>query len=132
MLLPSIAPRRNRPRSTAPMLGAMLLIGAYGASAFCSLQRAHDQALQDAGAALAVMARSAESGTARSLFEVDAMLTGIERIVDQVLPKAALDSPALHTVLGQFNAQSLAVGDILILDAAGTVVNRTDATAGRP
>ena len=31
----------------------MLLIVAYGASAFCSLPRAHDQALQDAGATLA-------------------------------------------------------------------------------
>ncbi len=109
----------------------MLLIGGYGASAFSSLQRAHDQAMQDAGAVLVGMARSAETGTARSLFEVDAMLSGIERIVDQVLPTAALDSPALGTVLAQFNAQSLAVSDILILDRTGTVVNRAEATPGR-
>ena len=93
------------------------LIAAYGASTFWSLQRAHDQALRAAGAALESMARSAETGTTRSLFEIDAMLLGIERIVAAVLPTTALDGPALKTVLDQFNAQSLSVSDILILDA---------------
>ncbi len=104
----------------------MLLIGAYGASVFYSLQRARDQALQDAAAALAGMARSAESGTAQSLYEIDAVLAGIERIVDTVLPTAALGSPALKTVLGQFDAQNLAVGDLLIVDAEGKEVYQTN------
>ncbi|MGA8379911.1 MAG: ATP-binding protein [Stellaceae bacterium] len=130
MPLAPFAPRPKRPRGTVTVLGAMLLIGAYGASVFCSLQWAHDQALQDAAATLAGTARSAESGTARSLFEVDAMLSGIERIVDRVLPTTALDSPALNTVLGQFDAQSLTVSDILVLDAEGREVNQTESTPG--
>lgn len=83
------------------------LIAAYGASTLWSLQRAHDQALRTAGTALESMARSAETGTTRSLFEIDAMLIGIERIVDAVLPTTPLDGPVLKTVLDQFNAQSL-------------------------
>ena len=126
MLLAPTAPRRKRPRSMVSVLAAMLLIGAYGASVFYSLQRARDQALKDAAAALAEMARSAESGTARPLHEIDAMLTGVERIVDTVLPTAALDSPTLKTVLDQFDAQSLTVSDLLILDAEGRAVYQTN------
>jgi signal transduction histidine kinase len=120
--------RRVRPQRGVIVLSAAL-IAAYGASTFWSLQREHDQALQAAGAALESMARSAETGTDRSLFEIDAMLIGIERIVGAVLPTAPLDGPAVKTVLGQFNDQSLAVSDILILDAAGKEVNRANASA---
>ena len=122
--------RRVRPQRGVIALSAAL-IAAYGASTFWSLQRAHDQALRDAGAALQTMARSAETGTTRSLFEVDAMLLGIERIVATVLPRTALDDPSLKTVLGQFNAQSLSVSDILILDANGNEVNRANAAPDR-
>ena len=118
--------RRVRPQRGVIALSAAL-IAAYGASTFWSLQRAHDQTFRDAGAALQTMARSAETGTTRSLFEVDAMLLGIERIVATVLPRTALDDPSLKTVLGQFNAQSLSVSDILILDANGNEVNRANA-----
>ena len=38
----------------------------------------------------------------------------------RVLPTTPLDSPVLKTVLGQFNAQSLSVSDILILDVRAT------------
>ena len=128
MHLPPFTRRRNRgvrPQRGVIALSAVLIIG-YGASTFWSLQRARDQALHDAGAALESMARSAETGTTRSLFEIDAMLIGIERIVATVLPTTALNDPSLKTVLDQFNAQSLAVSDILILDANGKEVNRAD------
>ncbi len=107
------------------------LIVAYGASTLWSLQRTHDQALRAAGTALESMARSAETGTTRSLFEIDAMLLGIERIVVAVLPTTPLDGPVLKTVLGQFNAQSLSVSDILILDVSGNEVNRANAIPDR-
>jgi hypothetical protein len=83
MHLPPFAPsrqRRVRPQRGVIAL-SVALIAAYGASTLWSLQRAHDQALRAAGTALESMARSAETGTTRSLFEIDAMLIGIERIV---------------------------------------------------
>jgi len=119
------ANRRARPQRGVIVLSAAL-IAAYGASTFWSLQRTHDQALRDAGARLESMARSAATSTARSLFETDAMLSGIEQIVATVLPTPALDGASLRTVLEQFNNQSLAVRDILILDASGMVVNRAN------
>jgi signal transduction histidine kinase len=107
------------------------LIAVYGASTLWSLQRAHDQALRAAGTGLESMARSAETGTTRSLFEIDAMLIGIERILAVVLPTTPLDDPVLKTVLDQFNAQSLSVSDILILDVSGNEVNRANAIPDR-
>src|SRR5271163_4127579 len=83
MYLPSFAPsrqRRVRPQRRVIALSAAL-IAVYGASSLWSLQRAHDQALRAAGAGLESMARSAETGTTRSLFEIDVMLIGIEQIV---------------------------------------------------
>ncbi len=133
MHLPSFTPprdRRFRPQRGVIALSAALII-AYGASTFWSLQRAHDQALRAAGVALESMARSAETGTTRSLSEIDAMLVGFERLVAAMSPTTALDSPALKTVLAQFNAQSLSISDILILDAAGNEVNRANAIADR-
>jgi signal transduction histidine kinase len=120
--------RRARPQRGVIVLSAAL-IAAYGASTFWSLQRSHHQALRDAGARLESMARSAETSTARSLFEIDAMMSGIEKIVATVLPTPALDSASLRTALGQFNSQSPAVRDILILDANGKEVNRANANA---
>jgi signal transduction histidine kinase len=133
MHLPPFAPsrqRRVRPQRGVIALSAAL-IAAYGASTLWSLQRAHDQALRAAGTALESMARSAETGTTRSLFEIDAVLLGIEQIVAAVLPTTPLDGPVLKTVLGQFNAQSLSVSDILILDASGNEVNRANAIPDR-
>jgi signal transduction histidine kinase len=133
MHLPPFAPsrhRRVRPQRRVIALSAAL-IAVYGASTLWSLQRAHHQTLRAAGTALESMARSAEAGTTRSLFEIDAMLIGIERIVAAVLPTTPLDGPALKTVLGQFSAQSPSVSDILILDANGHEVNRANAIPDR-
>src|SRR5271155_1227122 len=133
MYLPSFAPsrqRRVRPQRRVIALSAAL-IALYGASTLWSLQRAHDQALRAAGVGLESMVRSAETGTTRSLFEIDAMLIGIERIVAGVLPTTQLDSSALKTVLGQFNAKSQSVSDILILDVSGNEVNRANAIPDR-
>jgi signal transduction histidine kinase len=133
MHLPSFAPsrqRRVRPQQRVIALSAAL-IAVYGASTLWSLQRAHDQALRAAGAGLESTARSAETGTTRSLFEIDAMLIGIEQIVAGVLPTTPLDSPALKTVLSQFNAKSQSASDILILDVSGNEVNRANAIPDR-
>lgn len=48
-----------------------------------------------------------------------------------MLPTTPLDGPVLKTVLGQFNAQSLSVSDILILDVSGNEVNRANAIPDR-
>ncbi|MGH6742096.1 MAG: hypothetical protein ACREDY_24235, partial [Bradyrhizobium sp.] len=106
------------------------LIAVAGTGTFWSEQRSYREAIQNAGAALEGTARSAEIGTGRSLLEIETMLAPIERIVDTELPRTPIDDRSLQTVLRQFNeqspAQSLAVGDILILDANGRVVNRVN------
>jgi signal transduction histidine kinase len=129
---------RILPQHGVIALSAVLIAG-YGASTFWSLQRAREEALRDAGSALESMARSAETGTSRSLFEIDAMLIGIGRIAATVLPTTQLGDPSLKTVLRQFNEQSLAVSDILILNNQGRELNRANPTpdragdyAGRP
>jgi signal transduction histidine kinase len=126
--LPAFIFRRNRrlrPQHAVIALSVVLVL-AYGASTFRFELHSYRQATNDAAAALQGTARSAEIGTTRSLFEIDAMLVGIERIVDTVLPTTALDSRSLSTVLSQFNEQSLSVSDILILNANGREVNRAN------
>src|SRR5580704_9835701 len=76
-----------------------ILVSAYGASMYASLHRAHRQALEDATSTLESIARSAEVGTNRAIFETDAMLLGIERMLETVLPNAPLDDRAVRAVL---------------------------------
>ncbi|HEV2099912.1 MAG TPA: ATP-binding protein [Stellaceae bacterium] len=59
---------RARPQRGVTVLAAVL-ITAYGAGTLWSLQRSHKQAMYDAGARLESIVHSAETGTARSLFE---------------------------------------------------------------
>ncbi|MGH7058858.1 MAG: PAS-domain containing protein [Stellaceae bacterium] len=106
------------------------LVAAVGASTAVTLWRGHHQTLRDARAALDSMARSAALGTSRSLFEIDAMLAGVQQLLDQVLTTAPLDDPAITVVLRQLDRQSLAVSDIVILDTAGREANRATPEAG--
>ena len=108
-----------------------VLVAAYGASTAVFLAHSHRQALRDAGGTLESTALSAAIGTNRSLFEIDAMLLGVERMLSTVLPDAKLDDPAVTTVLRQFNEENLAVSDILILDPDGREVNRADSAGIR-
>jgi signal transduction histidine kinase len=76
------------------------------------------------------MARSAALGTSHSLFEIDTMLAGVQQLLDQVLPAAGLDDPAVAILLAQLDRQNLAVSDILIVDNAGRAANRAKPQAG--
>jgi signal transduction histidine kinase len=106
-----------------------ILVSAYGASMYASLHRAHRQALDDATSTLESIARSAEVGTNRAIFETDAMLLGIERMLETLLPGTPLDDRAVRAMLNQINDQTLVVRDLLILDNAGHLVNKAGSTA---
>jgi signal transduction histidine kinase len=113
----------------AMMVLCAVLVSAYGASMYASLHRAYHQTLDDATANLDSIARSSEVGTNRSIFEVDAALLGVERMLDTLLPDTSLDDPAVKALLSQFDNQTLVVRDILILDTRGRLLNKATWTA---
>jgi signal transduction histidine kinase len=113
----------------AMMVLCAVLVSAYGASMYASLHRAYEQALNDAAATLESIARSSEVGTNRSIFEIDAALLGVERMLETVLPQAPLNGPAVKALLDQFDDQTLVVRDILILDNDGQLLNKAGWTA---
>src|SRR5580704_579848 len=80
-----------------------ILVSAYGASMYASLHRAHRQALDDATSTLESIARSAEIGTNRSIFETDAMLLGVERMLETLLPNTPLEDRRVRAMLNQIN-----------------------------
>lgn len=102
-----------------------VLVSAYGASMYASLHRAYRQALGDAGATLESIARSAEVGTNRSIFEIDAALLGVERMLDIMLPNAPLTERSVKTLLNQANDQTLVLRDLLIVDNEGRLLNKS-------
>lgn len=122
--------RRLWPRHVVIGLGAMLIM-VYGASTLISLRRAHQQALYDAGASLEGTARSAEIGTTHLLFEIDATLSGVDRMLSTVFSGAQWDDPSVKVLLRQLDAQSLAVSDLLILDDQGREMNRSSSGDSR-
>ncbi|HXC26467.1 MAG TPA: PAS-domain containing protein [Stellaceae bacterium] len=108
----------------AMMVLCAVLVSAYGASMYASIHRAYRQTMDDAGATLASIARSSEVGTNRAIFETDAALLGVERMLDTLLPDTSLDDPAVKALLSQFDNQTLVVRDILILDTHGRLLNK--------
>jgi signal transduction histidine kinase len=106
-----------------------ILVSAYGASMYGSLHRSYRQTLDDATGALQSIARSSEVGTNRSIFEIDAMLIGVERMLDTVLPGTPLADRKVKLLLTQVNDQTLAIRDIVIVDAAGQFLNNAGSTA---
>ena len=109
-----------------------ILVSAYGASMYGSLHRSFRQTLDDATGGLQSIARSAEVGTNRSIFEIDAMLLGVERMLETMLPNTPLSDPSVKQLLNQVNDQTLSVRDILIVDPAGQLVNNAGSTATTP
>ena len=109
-----------------------ILVSAYGASMYGSLHRSYRQTLDDATGGLQSIARSAEVGTNRSIFEIDAMLLGVERMLETMLPNAPLGDTGVKQLLNQVNDQTLAVRDILIVDPDGRLVNNAGSTATTP
>jgi len=108
-----------------------ILVSAYGASMFGSLHRAYNQTLDDATGNLQSIARSAEVGTNRSIFEIDAMLLGVERMLDTMLGGTPLDDHKVKLLLNQINDQTLVVRDILIVDAYGHLLNNAGSTTSQ-
>src|ERR1700724_381535 len=96
-----------------------ILVSAYGASMYGSLHRSYRQTLDDATGGLQSIARSAEVGTNRSIFEIDAMLLGVERMLETMLPDAPLTDVRVKKLLNQINDQTLSVRDILLVDTEG-------------
>ena len=113
----------------AMMVLCAVVVSAYGASMYASIHRAYRQTMDDATATLESIARSSEVGTNRSIFAIDAALLGVERMLDTLLPGAPLDDPAVKMLLNQFDAQTLLVRDILILDSQGRLVNKAGPTS---
>ena len=107
-----------------------VLVSAYGASMYASLHRAHRQALDDAAGTLESIARSAEVGTNRSIFEIDAALLGVERMLDVMLPDKPLTDRSVRVLLNQANDQTLVLRELLIVGADGRLVNKSGSTAG--
>jgi hypothetical protein len=124
-------PRRSRAQTAVILLGAVLVI-AYGASTLLSIRRSYQQTLHDGNATLESVARSAEIGTSRSLFEIDAVLRGVDRMLTTVYSGTQWDDPEVHTLLGQFDEQTSAISEILILDDQGREINSSRAADGRP
>jgi signal transduction histidine kinase len=104
---------------------------AFAASMAGSLHRSYQHAMDDAAEKLESVARSAEVGTTRALFEVDAMLLGVDRMLGALYPDLPLAAPEIRALLRQMNEQTLAVRDILLLDAAGIQVNGAGSTWSR-
>ncbi|HEV2185579.1 MAG TPA: PAS-domain containing protein [Stellaceae bacterium] len=109
-----------------------ILVSAYGASMYGSLHRSFRQTLDDATGGLQSIARSAEVGTNRSIFEIDAMLLGVERMLETMLPNTPLGDPSVKQLLNQVNDQTLSVRDILIVDSDGQLINNAGSTATTP
>src|ERR1700681_4180748 len=100
-----------------------ILVSAYGASMYGSLHRSYRQTLDDATGGLQSIARSAEVGTNRSIFEIDAALLGVERMLDVMLAQTPLPDHSVKTLLNQVNDQTLVLRDLLIVDNEGRLVN---------
>src|SRR5215475_8796264 len=108
----------------AMMVLCAVLVSAYGASMYASLHRAYHQALDDATGTLESIARSSEVGTNRSIFEIDAALLGVERMLETLMPDAPLESARVKALLEQFDDQTLVVRDILLIDTKGRLINK--------
>src|SRR5258708_4377121 len=109
-----------------------ILVSAYGASMYGSLHRSFRQTLDDATGALQSIARSAEVGTNRSILEIDAMLLGVERMLETMLPNTPLGDPSVKQLLNQVNDQTLSVRDVVIVDRDGRLINKAGSTAATP
>jgi hypothetical protein len=120
--------RRLRPQHAVVALCAILIF-AYGANTVLSLRHAYRQTLHYAAATLESVARSAETGISHSLFEIDATLLGVDRLLATVLAERQWDEPSVTTLLRQFDEQKLGIGRLLILDAKGRQVNGSRLTA---
>jgi len=122
--------RRVRLQHAMVVLCTVVVLG-YAGSAFISVWRGYNQAVNDAQTTLERISRSAEVGSNRSIFEIDATLLGVERTLAALFPSTPLDDRSVKTLLRQFNDQALVLRDILIVDTEGSLVNTASSTPTR-
>jgi signal transduction histidine kinase len=121
--------RWARPQHVVIALSTLLVL-AYGASAYLTLQRSHHQTMLDAVATIESMNRSIEIGADRAIFEADTTLLGVSQMLTEVMPDASLDDPSVKALLRQLNEQNMVVRNLIITDNAGREVNTAASTAG--
>ena len=79
--------RRVRLQHAMVVLCTVVVLG-YAGSAFISVWRGYNQAVSDAQTTLERISRSAEVGSNRSIFEIDATLLGVERTLAALFPSS--------------------------------------------
>jgi signal transduction histidine kinase len=121
--------RWPRPQHVVIALSTLLVL-AYGASTYLTLERSHHQTMLDAVATVESMNRSIEIGANRAIFEADTTLLGISQMLAGVVPDAPLDAPSVKAVLRQLNEQNMVVRDLIVVDNNGREVNTAASTAG--
>jgi signal transduction histidine kinase len=135
-MAPPLSARLNRALHLVRLQHAIVIFSAavviaFGANMTASLQRSHRQTMQDAAEKLEGVARAAEVGTMRTIFEIDAMLLGVDRMLESFYPDQKLSGAGVKGLLRQINEQTLTVRDIILLDDTGTQVNTAASTPSR-
>ena len=123
--------RRVRLQHAMVVLCTVVVLG-YAGSAFISVWRGYNQTVSDTKTTLERISRSAEVGSNRSIFEIDATLLGVERTLAALFPSTPLDDRSVKTLLRQFNDQASVLRDILIVDTEGSLVNTASSTPDAP
>ena len=118
-----LAIRRRIRLSHAVVVLCALLVGVDGFSTLASAWRGYHLAFGDAAAALDRVAQAAETGTNRTLLEVDSTLNGVGRAIEERLADTTLSDPSISLLLRRSQDRSLTVRDILIVDDHGTLAN---------
>jgi len=128
----SLRRRRGRFRAQRAILAlTATLVLAFAVGAVLVLQRSHLQSIDNAEALLESKARAAEIAADRFLAAIDTVLLGVAGALETQLPVAAGEISA-DNLMHRFQADGLAISDIIMLDAAGRRLNGPggDANAG--
>jgi signal transduction histidine kinase len=126
------APSRHRRLRNALISASGLLVLSFGLALGLGLHREYRQVTAAATTRLETLVRSAEVNTNRTIMAVDAMLVGAAHFLDTAYRDAPLDGPEVRGLLRQLNEQTLAVRDIVLIDAAtGRQINNGASTPAR-
>src|SRR5258708_1745712 len=102
---------------------SVALVLAFGGILAQSAYRTYRQIVGDAATAADSIARSAETGTERTILSIDAMLVGIGQTLASTYRDAPIDGPEVRAMLRRTKGQTLSVCDILIVDENRRQVN---------
>ncbi len=128
--LSSAIRQRVLPQHIVIALSGILLL-AYGAGVYTTLEHARAQTVDDAIATIESMSRSIEMGTNQALIEADTTLMGVSRMLAEVLPDKPLGDPAVTALLRQLNEQNPVTRDIVIIGSGGRAVNAAASPIGQ-